>query len=596
MSARSPIERRWQLGSAGLLASMLAFGCATESSGSNGSPAKGGGDTGGSGGSTVAGTGACVGTTVVAQKRVVRLSEHQLYNSYASLFGKDAAAVITENEDAPSPIDREFPPISGDIGVSEVLVGKIDRLAQSAMKYVSENAETLTSCGEAPDAECVLNYLLSFAEKAFRHPLGADDEDALTGRFFSEMTEVGAVPIEALGFGIYGILSSPSFVYRTELGSDADDEGPLTPFELAAALSMFLTDRPPDATLLSAAASNELDTPDRVRAHATRILETPEARENLELALMRYFKLTNARSVILNPEATPGLTLTRGLRRSIVREGELYLENLLWSEPLAALLTSRKTWTSYQVATEIYGAGAPSDVDADGFGLVELPDHRAGLLTLSTFLLSGARSTGTSPVTRGLAVNASIVCEVNPSFPEVENPETGELERDPEIAAAIEELADESELVKARYRASTGKCAGCHAQFDAFGMVLEPYDAVGRLRTTDLEGRPIDDEWTTTTLPDSVGGATVTNAAETAEALARSGALDRCLAMNFINFALTEVSRGGANNTDLGRAPQTGSCAVEGVMEAFAESDRSFTSLMREIAASETLAVRARAE
>jgi hypothetical protein len=231
-------------------------------------------------------------------------------------------------------------------------------------------------------------------------------------------------------------------------------------------------------------------------------------------------------------------------------------------------------------------------VDADGFGLVELSEDRAGLLTLSTFLLAGARSTGTSPVTRGLAVNGSIVCEVNPVFPEVVNPETGEREPDPDVAAAIEELADESELAKAQYRATTDQCAGCHLQFDAFGMVLEPYDAVGRLRSEDLEGRPIDSEWTTTTLPESVGGVTVTNARETAEALVASGALERCLAMNFINFALTEVSQGGANNTELDRAPQTGSCAVERVMERFAETDRSFASLMREIAASETLAVR----
>ena len=62
--------------------------------------------------------------------------------------------------------------------------------------------------------------------------------------------------------------------------------------------------------------------------------------------------------------------------------------------------------------------------------------------------------------------------------------------------------------------------------------------------------------------------------------------------MNFINYALTEVSRGGANNTDLGRAPQTGSCAVQGVLDNFAATDRSFASLMREIAASETLVLR----
>ena len=127
-------------------------------------------------------------------------------------------------------------------------------------------------------------------------------------------------------------------------------------------------------------------------------------------------------------------------------------------------------------------------------------------------------------------------------------------------------------------------------------MVLEPYDAVGRFRTVDLDGRPIDASWTTTVLPQSVGGATVTSAAETARALATNGALDRCMAMNFINYALTEVSRGGANNTDLGRAPQTGSCAVQGVIDNFAATDRSFASLMREIAASTTLAIRSKGQ
>jgi hypothetical protein len=578
-----------------LVAGVLALGCTTEVGEPKGSSsATGGRASGGSSGSGPGGTGACVGTPVVAEKRVVRLSEHQLYNAYTSLFGASAADIIAENEDRPSPFEREFPPISGDIGVSEGLVALYDRLAQSATRYVLANAATLTTCGETPsDAECVQDHLLSFAEKAFRRPLKSEEETALTGQFWDEMGEAGATPAEALAFGVYGILSSPSFIYRTELGSDIGSDGPLTPYELATAISLFLTDRPPDAKLLSAAAANELDTPDLVRAETTRILETPEARDNLEVALIRYFKLTNAPTVILNTEATPGLTLTRGLESSIFHEGELFVKNLLWSEPLTALLTSRRTWTSYQIATEIYGARAPTRVDADGFGLVELLADRSGLLTLSTFLLAGARSTGTSPVARGLAVNGSIVCEVNPVFPEVVNPDTGEREPDPDVAAAIEELAGESELAKAEYRATADKCAGCHSQFDAFGMVLEPYDAVGRLRSEDLEGRPIDATWTTTRLPDSVGGTTVTSAAETAEALVANGALERCLAMNFINFALTEVSRGGANNTELDRAPQTGSCAVERVMERFAETDRSFASLMREIAASETLAVRA---
>jgi hypothetical protein len=537
-----------------------------------------------------------VGTPAVTAKRVVRLSEHQLWSSYLSLFGASAAATITQNEAPPSLTEREFPPIGGDIGVSEGLLGKYDRLAQSAMNYVSLNAATLTPCGATPsDKACVQEYLLSFAEQAFRHPLSVEEQTAITGQLWTEMAAAGATLAEALGYGVYGVLSSPSFIYRTELGADVSADGPLTPYELASAISLFLTDRPPDAELLAAAASNALG-PDEVRAQAMRLLGTPEGRANLEIALTTYFSLTKARAAILNPDATPGLTVTSGLQSSIFHEGELFMKNLLWSGPLSRLLTSRQTWTTAEIATQVYGVAAPSQIDEDGFGLVDLPDDRSGLLTLSTFLLAGARSTGSSPVTRGLAVNGAVVCEVNPPFPEIVDPETGQREPDPDVAAAIAGLADKSELEKARYRAAAPACAGCHLRFDAFGMVLEPYDAIGRFRTVDLLGRPIDGSWTTTVLPASVGGAVVTNAAEAARALATSGALDRCMAMNFINYALTEVSRGGANNTDLGQAPQTGSCAVQGVIDSFAATDRSFASLMREIAASGALALRSRGQ
>jgi hypothetical protein len=528
-----------------------------------------------------------VGTPVVTGKRVVRLSEHQLWNAYTSLFGAAAAATITEGEEAPSLAAREFPPVSGDIGFSEGLLGKADRLAQAAMNHVSRNAATLTPCGATPtDKACVQEYLLSFAERAFRHPLSLAEQAAITGPLWTEIAAAGATLAEALGTGVYAVLSSPGFLYRTELGADAAADGPLTPHELASALSFFLTDRPPDAELLSAAAANALGTPDQIRAQATRLLATPAARDNLEAAVGKYFALTRAKAVILNADATPGLTVTGGLQASIFHEGELYIANQLWSGPLGDLLTARRTWTSGPIATQIYGVAPPTEVDADGFGLVALPDDRAGLLTLSPFLLAGARSTGGSPVARGLAVNASIVCGVNPPFPE----------DDPGVTAAIAGLAGASELEKAQVRAAAPKCASCHQNFDAFGMVLEPYDAVGRLRAADFAGRPIDASWTTTTLPASVGGAMVASAAEAAAALAAGGALDRCLAMNFINYALTEVSRGGANNTDLARAPQTGSCAVQAVIGRFAGTDRSFASLMLEIAASDTLARRSQGQ
>lgn len=645
MSHSPLIHTRGLLGAAGLVAGVLALGCTGQvggtSSGSMGAgampgaggsgPGTGGGGpgtggssatggaattggsagmgttggaggttpTGGVGGTSGTGTTACVGTHLTTPKRVIRLTEYQLFNAYTALFGAEAAATITMNEAKPNILEREFPPISGELSVSEGMFSLYDRMAQSAMAYVVANAGTLTPCGQTPsDMACVQQYVLSLAEKAFRHPLTPEETAAITGQFWTEMQAAGTAPAtttvtDLLGYGVYGVLSSPSFIYRTEFGADINVDSELTPYEKATALSMFLTDAPPDADLLAAAAGNALG-PQQIREQATRLLATPQARANLEIALMRYFQLTNTPNVILNADVTPGLTVTGGLLASIYHEGELFMRNVLWTGPLSNLLLSKQTWTSAMVAEQVYKVAPPTAVDADGFGLVELPADRSGLLTLSTFLTSGTRSTGPSPVTRGLAINGSIVCEINPPFPEVVDPVTGELGPDPEVEEAIAALAGASELERYVYRKETGKCNGCHAAFDAFGMVLTPYDAVGRSVTMDLEGRPIDATWTTAALPESIGGGMTTNAVETANAVVASGAMDRCIAMNFINFALTEVSKGGANNTDLGRGGQTASCAVQGVIDAYNATDKSFASLIREIAASDTLNVRSK--
>jgi hypothetical protein len=152
-----------------------------------------------------------------------------------------------------------------------------------------------------------------------------------------------------------------------------------------------------------------------------------------------------------------------------------------------------------------------------------------------------------------------------------------------------------------QYRITTVKCAGCHVGFDGFGMSLEGFDALGKTRTADLQGRTIDAAWTTAPLPEAVwtdtngdgtpDEAIATSPLEVADAVMRSGAFTRCFALNFIDFALADVSQGGARQT--GEDPTTG-CATKGVLDAFAGTDQSFESLVAEIAASNTLLRRVR--
>src|SRR5581483_11640033 len=76
-------------------------------------------------------------------------------------------------------------------------------------------------------------------------------------------------------FALAGILMSPSFLYRFEVGTPDPADATrvvLTPLELATRLSFFLSGSTPSDALLAAAQSGGLDTVDGIRAQATALL------------------------------------------------------------------------------------------------------------------------------------------------------------------------------------------------------------------------------------------------------------------------------------------------------------------------------------
>ncbi|HVR18829.1 MAG TPA: DUF1592 domain-containing protein, partial [Polyangiaceae bacterium] len=473
---------------------------AAGTSGASGSTMTGGTSAGGVGGvgGTSGSTGiACKGTHVTTAKRIVRLTDNQLVNTYVSLFGQPATTTIAMTEEIPPAASRSFPPLAeaGTIMSSDQWLRR-DRMAQAAMTYVGANTATLTPCTATPtDATCGQNAVLTFAEKAYRRPLSTDEQDSLRVLWTELTTTNGGSVAEAIRFGYYAVLSAPEFLYRTEYGGDWAAQGELDQYEMANELSYFLTDGPPDPPLLAAAAANQLKDKTVLRTQADRVLATPASRANLEAAMVSYFNIDTMPTSI-PPTATPGLTVTGGLTTSMIREGELFLANTLWAGTLGDLVTSRRTWVNSQIAMPIYGVSVAS-TDPNTFTEIMLPEDRMGLLTLSPFLTSRTRPDGASVVGRGLAVNAALVCSVNPAFPEGNTT----------VTDAIAAQASWNEKQKADFRADPANgalgCPGCHAQFDAMGLVLEHYDAVGRFRTMDLKGNNIDTAWTTSTLPEN---------------------------------------------------------------------------------------------
>lgn len=538
--------------------------------------ATGGVMSGGSGGASgSAGTGPgtpCTGTELVAPKRVVRLSFNQQINALASLFGAEFANATAIQYAIPDAYHRTFPPLSSTregASITDSVWQISDNIANAAGQYVFDHFPSVTACPVPATDECARAYLTSFAQRAHRRPLTTAQSESLIA-VFDTVRGAGGTAEEGVRYGVYAVLSAPEYLYRTELGADAFVEGPLSLYEKADQLAFFITDAPPDAELLAAAADGSLANAETAAAHVSRILATDAAKRNLEAAVFSFFTLAGIETVIVDSP-----DFTGGIRNAMFTESERFLADHLWSGSLDNLLLSRKAWVNAPLAA-LYGVPFPiPGAEPDVFASVDLPAERSGMLTQLGFLVSRARPDVGSVVARGLQVNQMLLCIQNPGFPEDE-----ELVDEIEAINDALNMAMASERERVEFRASSGKCNGCHSAFDAYGLALENFDVIGRYRGVDELNRPID---ASVILPEAAGGRAVANSAEMAAAIAESGAFARCMAKSFLGFGLAQV-------TDLG----TESCATQAVVDRIKSSDGSFTSLIREVALSNTLSQRTR--
>jgi hypothetical protein len=509
-------------------------------------------------------------------KRIVRLSFNQIANSVRSLTDEATGAKIATTYEIGDSEHRTFPPLAS-TREGSTLTDKTwatgDKIAADVGKYALDNSATVSTCGAAPTEECVRTFVTTFAQRAWRRPLSADESSSIL-QVVTEVLAAGGTAAQAMQYGVYAALEAPQFLYRTELGTDANAAGPLTPSEVANQLSYFLTDSPPDQALLDAAAQGMLATATQVQSQVERILQTPAARGNLQDALFSYFGLYGLESVVVD-----STDFTTGVRNSMYHEAELFLANNLWAGPLSGLITSRRTMINAALAP-IYGITtfppAGTTLDADQFGLVDLPDGRSGILTQPAFLTARSRPDQPSVVGRGLLVNAALLCAQNPPFPDALKDQ---------IAAANTMLADKTEREKSAYRTSTAPCNGCHAAFDAYGLSLGNFDGIGRFTTADPQGRPID---ASATLPPNAGGAQVKTAAEMAQALATGTAFSTCMAKNVMLYALGEIPTTDTATTSVG----VSGCATQAIARDFETTGKTFTDLIGRVAVSSTLGQR----
>jgi len=404
------------------------------------------------------------------------------------------------------------------------------------------------SLAPADPSTCASDFARDFGLRAWRRPLTDDEVDRFAARVLSADTFE-----EGLSVALQIMLSSPDFLYRSELGLPQDDgTWRLTPWETAAALSYLFWGTTPDDPLLEAAAAGELDTASGVAAEARRMLDDDRAAPLLEAFAAQWL---GAEGVLLTEAELKAdmLAETAGFFRWVVSEGSGTLEELL---------TADYTTASAALAAA-YGAGSP-----DSDGLVTLPPERSGILSHAAILATTAHSDQTSPILRGLFVRGNLLCQ--------------ELGAPPPSAGGVPDV-DPDATTRDRYEQHTADptCYACHQYIDPIGFGFEHFDQLGQWRETE-NGMAID---ASGDMNDVEGLGTGTSAPfeglpELAATLAASERAYTCFTLQTWRFALGGLER------------EVDACALEELGEAFLGAGGDIRELLVALAASEGFVTR----
>ena len=207
---------------------------------------------------------------------------------------------------------------------------------------------SVTACPAATDA-CASVYLDKLAARAYRRPLTSDEQSrfaALYAKLRAPQTvngyEVTFTVEEATSYAVRALLGSPQMLWRWELGdsalaSTAPAGVPLSDHELATQLAFFLTDQPPDDTLLAAARAGTLRA--NLAAHVDTLLASPAARDWLRGIIETYLQLNTLPGVRVDAEKFP--FFSPALAADLGIESRRFLDDALWNGELTDLLLSR---------------------------------------------------------------------------------------------------------------------------------------------------------------------------------------------------------------------------------------------------------------
>jgi hypothetical protein len=323
-----------------------------------------------------------------------------------------------------------------------------------------------------------VEWVAGFASRAYRRPLTEEERDGLT-RLYPSLRKEGLGHDEAVRLMVARVLVAPGFLYRVERPSSDRMWSPVSDFELASRLSYFLWSSMPDDVLMSEARAGRLRDPDVLVAQARRMLKDDRTRRLATEFGCQWLHVADLDT--LDEKSERHFPTFLALRGPMREEAVLFFQDLFQNDrSVLSLIDADHTYLNEDLAKHygVPGVTGPEWRRVEGIRTL----GRGGVLGLAATLAKQSGASRTSPILRGSWVSEALLGEPLPRPPK-------NVPVLPEDETSTEGLTVRQMVEK---HTATPSCAKCHERIDPIGFALEGYDAIGRLRTTDLGDRPID--------------------------------------------------------------------------------------------------------
>ena len=320
-----------------------------------------------------------------------------------------------------------------------------------------------------------LNAVIQFAEQAYRRPLTSAEEAQLRG-LYAILRQEELPHDEALRLTLARVLVAPAFLYKLEKPGPGATAAPVSDYELANRLSYFLWSSAPDQELLSLAAAGKLHDPDVLAAQAKRMLQDSRARRLATEFGAHWLHIHDFDH--FDEKSERYFPTFAALRGAMYEESLLLLTDLFQNDrSLLSLVDGDATFLNGELAQHY---GIPGVVGPEWRRVEGVRQYaRGSILSLATTMSKQSGASRTSPILRGTWLSEVMLGEKLPKPPK----------NVPPLAETVPDGLTERQLTQ--LHSSEPSCAKCHVRIDPYGFALEGFDAIGRLRTKDAAGLPI---------------------------------------------------------------------------------------------------------